>query len=101
MHQTSNMKSLLIITCLFFTTGILYGQQTDSGTVKKFLEKTHRAYLAVDHLSFSVQYGYANLRQPGKYIDTLSGKFAMHRNNMYSMIGGTETIVNPRFTIQV
>jgi hypothetical protein len=104
MLQTSNMKSLLISACLFFVVGIASAQQSqynDTGTVRRFLEKTHRAYLAADRLSFKVWYGYANLRQPGKYIDTLSGKFAIHRNNMYSMIGGTETVVNARFTIQV
>lgn len=97
------MKKIIITLVLFFA-GLIYGRagmNNDSGVVKSFLEKTHRAYLQAEKLSFSVQYRYANTNQPGKFIDTISAEYAMDKDRMRFLIGGTETIVNPKYTIQV
>jgi hypothetical protein len=103
-YQTSNMKKILITGILFVSAGIIYAQtgtENDPGSIKRFLEKTHRAYLEADRLSFQVHYRYANSSQPGKYVDSLSGQIAMDKNNARYVIGGMETMVNSKYTIQV
>lgn len=98
------MKKKIIITTVLFIAGLIYcraGMNNDSGVVKRFLEKTHRAYLDAEKLSFRVQYRYANANQPGKFIDTISAEYAMDKNRMRFVIAGTETMMNAKYTIQV
>jgi hypothetical protein len=98
------MKKILITGMFLLTAATIYAQTgavNDPASVKRFLEKTHRAYLEADRLSFQVQYRYANSNQPGKYVDTLSGQVAMDKNNTRYLIAGTETMVNEKYTIQV
>jgi hypothetical protein len=95
------MKKLIITGFLLPMACIIYGQAANSEAVKHFLEKIHRAYDQAEKLSFHVQYRYANKSQPENYLDTLSGEIAMDKNRIRFVIGGTETIINTKYTIKV
>jgi hypothetical protein len=72
-----------------------------TSSIKQFMQQVQQAYRSASFLSFHVYYRYANLNQPDKYIDTMSGEVALDKNRMRYLIEDIETITNDKYTIQV
>lgn len=74
---------------------------TVSDEVKTLLEKVQRAYRQADHLSFRVNYVYANAGQPNQPTDSLKGVIQMDKDRCKVTIDNTETIVTGKYAIHI
>src|SRR5438046_257563 len=97
-------KTTIPVLLIAITMGITHYQayaQSDTATVKHFMQKVQHAYAQASYLGFKVLYRYANQNQPGNYMDSLQGEMAMDKNRMRFVIDNVETITARNYTIRV
>jgi len=75
--------------------------QTTAGETHPLLEKIQKAYRRADHLSFSVNYVYANSGQPDRPTDSLRGEIQLDGDRCRFVIDNTETIVTEKHAIRI
>ena len=75
--------------------------QDTTEEMKAFVRKMKQAYDKAAYLGFRLKYRYANERQPGQYIDSLSGEVEMDKGRSRLVLAGTETVITGRYSIQI
>lgn len=92
------LLSLLVFAGLMPVSGVA---QIASDEVKTLLEKVQKAYRQADHLSFCMNYVYANAGQPNLPTDSLQGEIQLDKDRCRFVIDNTETVVTGKYAIRI
>jgi hypothetical protein len=80
---------------------LLAAGQGDSTETRAFLGKIQRAYSRGHFLDFNLRYYYANADQPQNYLDSLTGRIQMEKENCRLSLAGVETIITGKYALQI
>jgi hypothetical protein len=101
--MTATKQALVLIG--FLILGLLVTDRTHAqdttAEMRAFVSKMQHAYDKAAYLGFRLKYRYANERQPGLYIDSLSGEVEMDKGRSRLVVAGTETVITGRYSIQI
>ena len=74
-------------------------QQEDK--IRAVLEKVQQTYQHAAYLGFRLRYVYANEGAKADAVDSLNGEVEMDKNRCRFVIAGTETLMTPKYIVQV
>lgn len=95
------LQSICFTICLL--TGIVAAAQetNDIDKARKFLYEVMQRYRDSSSLAFDLSYRYAMKDDPGKFLDSLSGRFMMHGNKYWYKLDNTEVASNGEFVVML
>lgn len=90
---------ILVLTGGIFVNG--HSQESERENVISELNGISEKYRTVKNLSFDINYRYANVQQPGAYLDSLSGSFRINGKNYWYVLDNTEAIGDSQYLIML
>ena len=75
--------------------------QEGPAKLRELLQKLQRTYSQASYLQFQVEYFYANKKNPAQRMDSLFGQVQMDKARYRYIMDNAETVVTPKYTIQV
>jgi len=95
------LQTICLAICLLTGIAVTAQQTNDMGKARKFLYEVMQRYRDSSSLSFDLSYRYAMKDDPGKFLDSLSGRFMMHGNKYWYKLDNTEVASNGEFVVML
>ena len=101
MRKLLHHKPLVFLLPALLLAGLQSQSQTPRQAAINELKAVYRKYQETPFLGFSVNYRYALEQNPSAFLDSLDGKFRLHRNNYWYELDSTEAVANERMIVML